>query len=364
MGRAGSQALGGVSRGSSRSGSFNEGSPGSGSGSAPTPSHAYALANLTDGSIGMGRAETPRSAYVQSRERSGSFSSRTSPAHSGANTPVHLGRRMSRVGFGLEGDSPVGGGASGSSSLEPSPASSSGHPGHARMSSQASPLSQLPSAMFSGATLESAQELPDVEKDTRLQRLTRLSVVGHWVSGLHAQMPVVGGVAQAILQAKEMQIALDQMAQEAEAEKKAQSAAEDGGDDDDDDDAQEEDEEEEREGQQGDGRDVRVDMPVAEAALPPAIELADFKATGGAAADKAPSSDKKPAAAAAATAQSASASASAAATSDSAASGSAATAAPSAAPATSPVVKRTIEFDDDYVSAPISHHSCIANSAL
>ena len=83
-------------------------------------------------------------------------------------------------------------------------------------------LGMPPSAMFSGALLESAQELPAVDNDTRIQRLTRLSTVGHWVAGLHAQMPVVGGVAQAILQAKEMQALFDGQAKE---EEKAAAAA-------------------------------------------------------------------------------------------------------------------------------------------
>jgi len=88
-------------------------------------------------------------------------------------------------------------------------------------------VQQLPSAMFSGAFIESAQELPDLEKDTRLQRLTRLSTVGHWVAGLHAQMPVVGGVAQAILQAKEMQSLLDDQQALEEKEDKAKQATKD-----------------------------------------------------------------------------------------------------------------------------------------
>jgi len=66
------------------------------------------------------------------------------------------------------------------------------------------------SAVFSGAVIDDAQDLPDIDDDTQLSRLTRLSTVGHWVGGLHAQMPVVGGVAQAILQAAELQTLMDE----------------------------------------------------------------------------------------------------------------------------------------------------------
>lgn len=150
-------------------------------------------ANANNASGPPSRPQTPRSAYVQVRERAASISS------SGRNSPVSVTPVLSARRLGEE-----------------SPESPSPRPTHMR-SLSISGSSALttphvrpvpPSAIFSGAFLESAQDLPDVDNDTRLQRLTRLSTVGHWVAGLHAQMPVAGGVVQAILQAKEMQAAI------------------------------------------------------------------------------------------------------------------------------------------------------------
>ena len=300
--------------------------------------------NSLDGSLAT-TPSTPRSSYVQERERAASIAS-ASLTPSGRTTPTFASVAIDTTDTPtrrLTGDETS---ASSSSNLDSVSPHVRAHTRQLSNVGHTPKVGPLPSAVFSGAFIESAQQLPDVDSDDRLQRLTRLSTVGHWVGGLHAQMPVAGGVVQAILQAKEMQAAIDGIqAMEgtpakigsvtspptpSTEEKKAAAAA----------------------AAAAASTDVKVDMPTAEPALTPGIELTDIKVVSH---DQSHSTDSGSSSSTAASSSSSIAPSSSSSLQPSSSSPSTAPSSSSSSSATAANVNRTIQFDDDYVSHTHTH---------